>query len=163
MSTIKVAVGTDDGVNITTEHFGSAKKYLIYELTAKDKLPTLVKEIENNTMDEARHGDPQKAKGVMGLLKGIDAFLGLEMGPNIVRIRKKVVPVISEEKNVEIAIKLLSTKFDVLEKEVKVPQGENKTVERMNMAKLLIIGSIVYALTTLIISSLFGGILKTII
>jgi len=45
----------------------------------------------------------------------------------------------------------------------RVKQGENKTVERMNMGKLLLIGSIVYVITTLLISAIFGGILKTII
>lgn len=133
MSTIKVAVGTDDDVNLATEHFGSAKKYLIYELSGRDEVPKLVEEIENATVDENRHGDPKKAKGILGLLKGVDAFLGLEMGPNIVRIRKKVVPIISEEKNVMSAVKLLSTKFDLLEKEVSVPEGENKTVIKLNL------------------------------
>ena len=44
----------------------------------------------------------------------------------------------------------------------RVREGENSTAEKMNIGKLLIIGSIVYALTTLIISALFGSILKTI-
>ena len=92
---VQIACGTDDGKELTREHFGSAKYYLVYILDSETKEVNLMKKIENITAEEERHGDPKKAKSVSQLMRGIEVLVGLAMGPNIVRIRKSFVPVIS--------------------------------------------------------------------
>jgi len=85
---LKVAVATDDGVNLTRSHFGDAKFYYIYEL-GPDKEPRLIEVRENSTRDieEQGHGDPRKFQAVIELLADVDVFIAWVMGPNFVRIR----------------------------------------------------------------------------
>ncbi len=85
---LRVAVATDDGVNLTRSHFGDAKFYHIYELEP-GKEPRLVEVRENRTRDleEQGHGDPRKFRAVIQLLSDVDVFIAWVMGPNFVRVR----------------------------------------------------------------------------
>ena len=125
---IKIAFGTDDGKELTKEHFGSAKYYLVYALDTKTKEISFIKKMDNKTPEEEKHGDPKKAKEVSQLMKDTKVLVGLVMGPNIIRMRKKFVPVISREKNIEKAIELLKNKIAEIGKELKKPEGEDKEV-----------------------------------
>lgn len=44
---------------------------------------------------------------------------------------------------------------------VRLEQGENKTVEALQIGKFLIIGIVLYAITTLIIAAMFGGVISS--
>ncbi len=108
-SHLKIACATDDGINFSEEHFGSAKKFLIYELNLDTGDTKIVKTIENDTPEERTHGDPEKAKKISELLKDVQVLIGFAMGPNIIRMRKKFVPIISREKNIETALSKLKS------------------------------------------------------
>jgi len=111
---IKLACGTDNETEFTNEHFGSSKYFLIYEFDLETKDLKFLKRIENSTQEEEKHGDIKKAKSVSELLKNIFVFAAFRYGPNIIRIKKRFVPIVSREKNIEktlYKIKLLSNKI----------------------------------------------------
>ena len=47
---VNVACGTDDGINFTNEHFGSAKFYLVYTLNLETGQFKYLKRIEKKVM-----------------------------------------------------------------------------------------------------------------
>lgn len=88
-----VACATDDGQSFVTRHFGDAKQYEIYEW--RDHQFTYLKTIVNTSEDKNKHADPQKAKQIMGLLLESKVNVGLtnNYGPNINKIKERLVPV----------------------------------------------------------------------
>jgi len=125
---IKLACGTDNETEFTNEHFGSSKYFLIYEFDLETKDLKFLKRIENSTQEEEKHGDIKKAKSVSELLKNIFVFAAFRYGPNIIRIKKRFVPIVSREKNIEktlYKIKLLSNK---IKSEIEKEKGIDKEI-----------------------------------
>lgn len=125
---VKIACATDDEKELSRDHFGSARVYLIYELDIETGQTRFLEKIENTTEEERGHGDPLKAKGVSELMKGISVLIGLTMGPNIARIRKKFVPVISRKKDIEETLKRLHEKLANIKAEMDKAAGDDKSV-----------------------------------
>ena len=125
---IKIACATDDGRELSRDHFGSAKFYLIYELHCETGEITFLEKIKNTTEEERGHGDPEKARGVSGLMKEIDVLVGLAMGTNIARIRKKFVPVISRKKDIRETLVKLKEKVSNIRAEIGKAPGEERAV-----------------------------------
>jgi len=125
---IKLACGTDNETEFTNGHFGSSKFFLIYDFDLETKDLRFLKRIENSTQEEEEHGDIKKAKSVSELLKNIFVFAAFRYGPNIIRIKKRFVPIISREKNIEktiYKIKLLSNK---IKSEIEKEKGIDKEI-----------------------------------
>ncbi len=113
---IKLACGTDNGTEFTNEHFGSSKYFLIYEFDLETKDLRFLKRIENSTQEEEKHGDIKKAKSVSELLENVSVFVANRYGPNIKRIKRRFIPIISREKNIEKTlnkVKLYSNKIEI--------------------------------------------------
>ncbi len=115
-----VACGTSDGEKLTDDHFGESEYFDIYDLD--DYEPRFVKKVENDTREEDEdlgHGDPGKAKEVSQILKdeSVNVVLAHQMGPNIVRISKRFVPVIYRGREVDRAIGLLLDNIHLVERE----------------------------------------------
>ncbi len=115
------AIGTDDGKTIKSDdHFGMSKYYLIYtyskgEMNFKEKRENI-----KYQEDETRiQGDPKKAKKVSSVLEDVDVLVGKILGPNIIRLRIKFVPVIVREPNIDKAIDILK-------------EGINEIIEEKN-------------------------------
>ena len=125
---MRVAFATDNGTEFTKEHFGSARYYLIYEYDEKNGTLKFIEKVENLTGEEEKHGDEKKAKNVMEFMErlGVKAFVGFAMGPNIVFIRKRFVPVISRIKKIEEAIKKID--MEIVEKEARKPEGIERNI-----------------------------------
>ena len=125
---MRVAFATDNGIEFTKEHFGSAKYYLIYEYDFNAQKFKFVKKVENLTGDEEEHADETKAKKVINFMEelNIKAFVGYAMGPNIIFIRKKFVPVISRIKKIEEAIKKLNV--EEIKSEAEKPIGVERKI-----------------------------------
>jgi hypothetical protein len=101
MDNLKLVCATDDGINFSKEHFGSAKIYLFYSLNLDYGEIKFLKEIKNITPDEKKHADSKKAKAVSDILSDAQIVINLVFGPNIARIRKKFIPIISKEDNID--------------------------------------------------------------
>ncbi|MFP3953681.1 MAG: NifB/NifX family molybdenum-iron cluster-binding protein, partial [Candidatus Acetothermia bacterium] len=115
-----VACGTSDGEKLTDDHFGESNYFYIYDLSGQDS--KFVKKLENDTREEdvdLGHGDPGKAKEVSQILKKESVTVGLahQMGPNIIKISKRFVPVIYRGREVDRAIDLLLDNIHLVERE----------------------------------------------
>ena len=125
---IKIACATDDGKNFTKVHFGSAKYYLIFKYEEYENRFKFVSKIENIPFEEKKDGDPEKANHVSNILKkeSVNVIANKAIGPNIVRMRKKYVPVISSINNIEEA--LCKVDINLIKLELEKPAGEDKKV-----------------------------------
>lgn len=120
----RIACATDDGENLINRHFGDAEQYSIYDLTKEGKF-TKVTVISNTTEedDEAEneeiHGDPEKASSVKELLQqeGVQVLLSQAFGPNIVRVKKHFVPLVSNTASIQTTLKQVSNNWNLLTKE----------------------------------------------
>jgi len=111
---IKIACATDDGIHFSEEHFGSAKLYLIYSFDLNSGTFSLLEKRENTSPEERMHGDAQKAQGVAEILQGVQVLINRAFGPNITRMRKKFIPVISKQKDIQQALEQLSAHTEEL-------------------------------------------------
>ena len=127
VETIRFAIATDDGDTISTEHFGSAKFYLVYSISLGGKEPTFLKKVINTSKEEEHHGDPEKAKEVAALFKDIPVLVGFAMGLNITRMRKKFVPVISRERDIQKTLELIKKALPEINNSLNA-DGEKKIV-----------------------------------
>ena len=120
------AFATDNKKDFSDEHFGSAKYYLIYGY--KDNKLNFAKEITNITPEEETHGDPNKADSVGKLMKSnnVKILVAKAMGPNIIRMRRTFVPVISRIKSIKETIKKIEQeKIQEILKELKSEDDKN--------------------------------------
>ncbi|RKY58115.1 MAG: dinitrogenase iron-molybdenum cofactor biosynthesis protein [Candidatus Neomarinimicrobiota bacterium] len=134
MDEMMVAVATDTGRQFIDRHFGDAKYFDIYTITKNSVL--FIKRIEN-TVDEQEdvHADPEKAKGVAGLLKQEDVHVVVSkiFGPNIKRIKKKFVCVVMNDKSIKSALERLSQNWDMIIKEWEKGADRNHCILRKSL------------------------------
>jgi predicted Fe-Mo cluster-binding NifX family protein len=106
---ILFAIGTDDGKTIKSDdHIGSSKYYFIYEYDNDGVLFIEKRDNPKYKEDETRvHGDPGKAQKVASVLRNVDVIVGKILGPNVVRLKQKFVPVVIREANIEKAINII--------------------------------------------------------
>lgn len=130
MNKIKLAVGVKDLKSLSNSHFGDSNFYLIYEMNIDNKKIVQVDTIENKTLeyeeDEVLHGDPKKASKVSVLLKDVTVVMAHVFGPNIMKIKKKFIPIISKEKNLQLAMSILAKNLNLIEDEIKRINSNNK-------------------------------------
>ena len=124
---IKLACGTDNETEFTNEHFGSSKYFLIYDFDLETKDLRFLNRIENSTQEE-EHGDIKKAKSVSELLKNVFVFVAFRYGPNIIRIKKRFIPIISREKNIERTLNKVKLYSDKIKSEIEKEKGIDKDV-----------------------------------
>jgi predicted Fe-Mo cluster-binding NifX family protein len=125
---IKIACGTDDGENFTQNHFGDSEFFLIYKYDPKEKKIEFLEKIVNSSEDEEEHGSVKKAEKVSDILRGVSVLVAFTMGPNIVRMRKKFVPVISREKNISKAMEKIRNKLPEIIDEITLSKKEDKKI-----------------------------------
>lgn len=125
---IIIACGTDDGVNFTGEHFGSAEYYLLYSLNLDTGETAFLERQENTTPEEEIHGDPNKARSVSGLMNGVDVLVGRAMGTNITRMKKKFVPVISREPEINRALDRMKELLPAIRENLERPVGQDRDI-----------------------------------
>jgi len=128
----KIACGTNDEKEFTEEHFGDSKYFLIYEYDFSNQKIIFLEKRNNNSEEEKIHGDPKKAKGISEILKDIPVLLAFAMGPNIVRMRKKFVPVISREKNIKKALEKFKEIIPQIISEINKEIGEEREIFIVN-------------------------------
>ena len=103
------AIGTDDGKIIKQDdHVGMSKYYSIWKYSNGEMKFIERRENVKHNEDESRiHGDPNKAKAVSSVLRGVNVIVGKMIGPNIVRVKTNFVPVIIREPLVKKAVGII--------------------------------------------------------
>lgn len=125
---IKLACGTDNETEFTNGHFGSSKYFLIYDFDLETKDLRFLKRIENSTQEEEKHGDIKKVKSVSELLKNVFVLVAFRYGPNIIRIKKRFVPIISREKNIEETLNKVKLCSNEIKSEIEKEKGIDKDI-----------------------------------
>jgi len=117
MEELKIAFASDDEKHLIKDHFGDAKLYLVFEIGINKA--DLVKKVVNESPEEQKHADPNKAKGVAGLLKpyGVQVLVNKAFGGNIKRMKTKFVCVFSKSDTIEEAIATIQARFRDIVKE----------------------------------------------
>ncbi|HDJ89904.1 MAG TPA: dinitrogenase iron-molybdenum cofactor biosynthesis protein [Thermoprotei archaeon] len=119
---MRIAFGTDDGENLAKKHFGESRYFKIYELIDSEKI-VFLETRENISGKEKGHGDPEKAKKISNILKDIDILVGYTFGPNLKRIKKKFLPIVSRyeriDENIELIKQYLKTFIEELKRKDK--------------------------------------------
>ncbi|RLC38661.1 hypothetical protein DRH27_01730 [Candidatus Falkowbacteria bacterium] len=129
---LKIACGSDDEKMFINNHFGDSKYFLIYEYDSENQDIKFVKKIINNSEDKKEHGDIKKAKNISVVLKETSVLVAFVMGPNIIKMRKKFVPVISREKNIEKTLSKIKEYMAQIIKESQLPDGQDKKIFIIN-------------------------------
>ena len=129
MEKIIVAFATDDKQNLTKEHFGEAKEYLVYELSKTNS--ELIHTVANGSPEEKMHGDPNKAKGVAHLLKPlkVQVIVNKAFGRNITRMQQKFVVILSNNLSIKETIQNIQSQFEPIAAEWY--KGEERTYLRL--------------------------------
>ena len=129
MEKLIVAFATDDRKNFTSEHFGEAKEYLVYEISKTGS--NLEAVITNISPEEKMHGDPNKAKGVAHLLKpfNVQILVNKAFGRNIIKMQQKFVVILSNTLIIDEAINNIKNNFDSIVAELN--KGETRNYLRL--------------------------------
>ncbi len=114
MEKLRIAAATDDGENFVDRHFGDAEFFHVYDVSPAGV--EFILSVENRTEEEEGHADPKKAKGIVGILKkeGVQVGLTRAFGPNIKRIKSKIVCVLTSRKAVPEGLELVRENFDTV-------------------------------------------------
>jgi len=120
-----VACASDDGIHFIEQHFGEAQEYGIYEVNQRGV--KLIEVIKNTSEEEEVHKDPKKARQIMTLLMEANVTVGLTkvFGPNISRIREKIVPVLVSCDSIESGLQAIRDNYDLVEEAIH--RKENRT------------------------------------
>ena len=122
----KIAFATDNGKNFIDRHFGDAHQYDIYKIE-HDSFE-FIKSL-SNTVDEKEevHADPNKAKGISGLLKkeNVQIVVSRVFGPNIKRIKKNFVCIITGVSDIENSFKTIHDNIGIIAEEWKKGEDRN--------------------------------------
>ena len=111
MEKLIIAFASDNERHLIDDHFGEAKAYIVYEIGKEDV--KLLNIVSNTSPEEQKHADPNKAKGVAGLLKpyGAQVLVNKAFGGNIKRMQTKFVCILSKADTIEESIKNIQTRF----------------------------------------------------
>lgn len=127
MEKIRIAFATDDGESFIDRHFGDARRYEIWDVNEEGI--QFVKTLPNTVEDEdpAVHADPAKAGGITALLKkeGVHVAAARVFGPNIARIKKRFVCVITGEGDIAAACVQLRNRLQEIRGELQ--KGEERS------------------------------------
>lgn len=121
-----VACATEDGEILTGEHFGSAPIYTLHEWAGNGFRP--IGALDNSTEEEEEgdHGAREKARSILGLLseEGASVVLARRYGPNIRRIRTKLVPVVTGARTAAGGLEQLAAEWKRIEEVLQLPSQE---------------------------------------
>ncbi len=120
-----IAFSTDDGKNFNDDHFGMAKYFHIYKFSdGKEQFIEARENIKYKEDETLKHGDPGKAKATSSAVGDADVIIGKKMGPNIVRLLKRYVCIVTKTNTIADAIQLVHGNMEKIMEEKN--KGENR-------------------------------------
>jgi len=120
-----IAFSTDDGENFNDDHFGMAKYFHIYKFSdGKEKFIEARENVKYKEDETLKHGDPGKAKATSSAVGDADVIIGKKMGPNIVRLLKRYVCIVTKTNTITDAIQLVHKNMEKIIEEKN--KGENR-------------------------------------
>ena len=123
-----IAFSTDDGKNFNDDHFGMAKYFHIYKFSDdKEELIEARQNVKYKEDESLKHGDPGKAEATSSSVGDADVIIGKKMGPNIVRLLKRYVCVVTKTNTIADAIQLVHENME------KIIEEKNKGEDRKHI------------------------------
>ena len=109
---MRVAFATDDGKSLMGRHFGDASFYEVFAVSESGYEATC--RVNNTVEEEKGHADPNKAKGIAGLLKKqeVQVVVAKVFGPNIKRIKKHFVCILVKYESINDCLDLMLRQYD---------------------------------------------------
>ncbi|RLE73390.1 MAG: dinitrogenase iron-molybdenum cofactor biosynthesis protein [Thermoprotei archaeon] len=114
---MRIAFGTDDGKTLAKKHCGASRYFKIYEIL--EKKAVFIETRENTSGSEKIHGDPNKAKKISEILKDVDVLIGYTFGPNLRRIKKKFLPIVSRYREIDENIEIIKRNLNLIREELR--------------------------------------------
>ena len=109
---MRIAFASNDGILLADSHFGDAKYFYIYEIDKEGY--KFIEKRENTTGEELEHGDEMKARSITSILRDVHVLVGYRMGPNVNRIKKHFLPIVSRHKRIERNIEILNKNYNII-------------------------------------------------
>jgi len=114
---LQIALGVNENKEFSNNHYGDSHCFLIYEWV-EDKFQFKEERI-NTKFNEEKHGGEKKAQHIASQLPQVPILVAKVFGPNIVKMRKKYVPVITRLDSVEKTLQKLENMFNELSRGIK--------------------------------------------
>ena len=114
MRTLRVALGSDDGVTVVDGHMGEARSFHIYDV-AEDGTFTPVERRPNPTLGrEESHADEKKLKGASQAFQDCGVVIARHKSPNFLRMSEKTrfQPVVIRQERIEEVLSAFAAMFD---------------------------------------------------
>jgi predicted Fe-Mo cluster-binding NifX family protein len=129
-----VAFGTDDGKNLKSDdHVGMSRYFYVYRCSkGKEEFIEKRENVKFEGNESMRHGDSGKAKATISVLKNVDVLVGRRFGPNLPKLLKKFVCVISRAYTIDDTIEFLYINMDKILKEKKQKENRKHIVLRLS-------------------------------
>ncbi|ANF21792.1 NifB/NifX family molybdenum-iron cluster-binding protein [Thermococcus piezophilus] len=124
MKCLKVAFGMENDETLIDAHYGDSEFFAIYEVCEDgsvkllEKRPNKAKDIKEHNEG---HGDPRKAKAIVGQLMDVDVLAAFRMGPNFLRIRDESdkVAFFTRTRDLKLALQRVAENFNDLWEQVR--------------------------------------------
>ncbi len=115
MEELLIAFSTNDGERLIDDHAGMARYFDVYKFTPSDVQFVERRENSKYTGDETiKHGDPKKAKASLAALENVDVWVNKRFGPNLPRLLKKLLCVVTRVDTIAQAIDLVKANWDAI-------------------------------------------------
>jgi len=124
-----IAFGTDDDINLNTDHVGMAKYFHIYRFAnGKEEFVEKRGNVKFKGNKSMKHGDPKKAEATSSVLQGVDVIVGRKFGPNLPKLLKKFTCVVVRTEAISKAIEAVHENMDVIVVEKNKAEGRKHIV-----------------------------------
>ena len=139
MNELYFVFASNDGIKLTSKHFGDAEKYYFYKIFENGlvEFDCFIDNKFKNTDESTAHGSKQKRQSIISSFsENIDFIVASKMSPNFNKInaKTKVCPIISEIINIDECLNYLKSNIrGVLE--IKKMKLENKKIEIMKIKR----------------------------
>ena len=119
---IKIAFGAGADGNLHRGHFGESEKFMIKELDLSTGVWHDSGAVDNTSKKERFHGDPGKSESIKQLLSDCSVLVGFAMGPNITRMRRHFIPLISRTTSISKVMENLSGRLKELDRALEMEE-----------------------------------------
>jgi len=118
MKSLRICIGSNDGVRMAETHLGDSGRFLIYDLF-EDQSTRQVEE-RQNTATHLGHGGAEKMARVLQLLDDVDVVVAQKNSPNLRKIAAHAVhkPVVVKTPAIELVLATLGRSFFELHEQV---------------------------------------------
>lgn len=124
-----IAFGTDDDINLNTDHVGMAKYFHIYRFCdGKEELVEKRENVKFEGDESMKHGDPKKAKATSSVLQSVDVIVGKKFGPNLPRLLRKFTCIVVRTEAISRAIEAVHKNMDGIVEEKNRAEGRKHIV-----------------------------------